>query len=60
MQEEDLKKIFEPFFSTKGSKGNGLGLPVVLGIVEPRGILVSNPVDFFEKPVTDPMGVGVA
>jgi PAS domain S-box-containing protein len=35
--EENLKKIYEPFFSTKGSKGNGLGLPVVLGIVERHG-----------------------
>jgi two-component system NtrC family sensor kinase len=32
--EEDLPKIFEPFFSTKGPRGNGLGLPVIQSIVE--------------------------
>ncbi len=31
---DKLQQIFEPFFSTKGHKGNGLGLPVVQGIVE--------------------------
>ncbi|MFC2085632.1 sensor histidine kinase, partial [Bacteroidota bacterium] len=29
-----LDKIFDPFFSTKGTKGTGLGLPIVWGIVE--------------------------
>jgi two-component system NtrC family sensor kinase len=31
---ENLPKLFEPFFSTKGQKGNGLGLAVVWGILE--------------------------
>ncbi|MCB2190897.1 MAG: ATP-binding protein [Deltaproteobacteria bacterium] len=34
---QDLKNIFEPFFSTKGEKGTGLGLSITYGIVQKLG-----------------------
>ena len=34
---EMLQTVFEPFFSTKGEKGTGLGLWIVKGIVENHG-----------------------
>jgi PAS domain S-box-containing protein len=38
IEEENLKKVFDPFFSTKAvGKGTGLGLSVSYGIVEDHG-----------------------
>jgi len=39
--EDVQRRIFEPFFSTKGHKGNGLGLAMCEGIAERHGATLS-------------------
>ncbi len=34
ISKEDLSRIFDPFYSTKGQKGTGLGLAVIWGIID--------------------------
>ncbi len=35
--EDQVARIFEPFYSTKGDRGNGLGLPAVSSVMEQHG-----------------------
>ncbi|HET6883984.1 MAG TPA: hybrid sensor histidine kinase/response regulator [Pirellulales bacterium] len=37
MSQEVAERIWEPFFTTKGEEGNGLGLDIVKGIIETHG-----------------------
>jgi signal transduction histidine kinase len=37
MSPEAQARLFEPFFTTRPGRGIGLGLPIVLGIVQRHG-----------------------
>jgi two-component system NtrC family sensor kinase len=37
IEADDMKQIFDPFYSTKGDRGNGLGLAAVRGIIQDHG-----------------------
>jgi len=74
MSKELIEQAFDPFFTTKGMEGTGLGLSVVLGIIEQhngtveidsepgRGtrFIIQLPADLSKKPVADVVDEKVA